>query len=367
MSEPPSANAANPPPSGQPHGAWRPSKRHPVAIALTAVAGGSAALVLLAAWDLPPFRGDAEQTDNAFVRGRTTVIAPQVSGYVVEVAVGDYQRVQPGQVLARVDDRIYRARVDQARANLDSALAALANSTQAHAARTAALRGQQANLTSAEAQQVRARADMARDDDLVRDGSVSVRERDQNLAGLRAAEAQVRQADAAAEIARQDIRTVDVGRGGLEASVEAARAQLRLAEIDLGHTVIRAPEAGQLGEIGVRLGQYVTNGTQMVSLIPADRWIIADFKEAQTHHIRRGDRATFTVDALGGTRLSGRVGDLSPAAGSEFAVLKPDNATGNFVKVPQRIGVRITVDPDQPDAGRLRPGMSVEARVMTRR
>jgi multidrug resistance efflux pump len=372
MSEPPTPAAdaappADPKPPGPPPRAWRPSKRHPVAVGLAVGAAGAALLVVLAAWDLPPFRGDAEATDNAYVHGRTTVIAPQVSGYVVEVAVGDYQHVRPGQVLARVDERIYRARVDQARANLDAALAALANSTQAHAARTAALQGQQANLASAQAQLVRARAEMARDDDLVRDGAVSVRERDQNLASLRASEAQVRQAGAGAEIARQDIRTVDVGRGGLEANVEAARAQLRLAEIDLDHTVIRAPEAGQLGQVGVRLGQYVTNGVQMVSLIPADRWVIADFKETQTHHMQRGDPATFKVDALGGARLQGHVADLSPAAGSEFAVLKPDNATGNFVKIPQRIGVRIDVDPGQADAARLRPGMSVEARVATRR
>jgi multidrug resistance efflux pump len=361
------ANAAPPSEPDPPPRTWRPSKRHPAAVALAVGSAGAAALVVLAAWHLPPFRSAVERTDNAYVHGRTTVIAPQVSGYVVEVAVGDYQRIQPGQVLARVDDRIYRARVDQARGNLDAALAALANSTQAHAARTAALQGQQANLASAEAQLVRARADMARDDDLVRDGSVSVRERDQNLASLRATEAQVRQAGAAAEIAHQDIRTVDVGRGGLEANVEAARAQLRLAEIDLDHTVIRAPEAGQLGQVGVRLGQYVTNGAQMVSLIPADRWVIADFKEAQTHHMKRGDRASFTVDALGGARLRGRIEALSPAAGSEFAVLKPDNATGNFVKVPQRIGVRINVDPGEPDIARLRPGMSVEARIETRR
>ena len=361
------APAAPPPEPAPPQRTWRPSKRHPVAVGLAVGAAGAATLVVLSAWHLPPFRGAMETTDNAYIHGRTTVIAPQVSGYVVEVAAGDYQRVRPAQVLARVDDRIYRARVDQARANLDAALAALANSTQAHASRMAGLQGQSANLASAEAQLVRARADKERDDDLVRDGSVSVRERDQNLAAFRAAEAQVLQARAGAEIARQDIRTVDVGRGGLEANVEAARAQLRLAEIDLDHTVIRAPEAGQLGEIGVRLGQYVTNGTQMVSLIPADRWIIADFKEAQTHHIRRGDRATVKIDALGGARFNGHVEDLSPAAGSEFAVLKPDNATGNFVKVPQRIGVRISLDPSQHDLERLSPGMSVESRVDTRR
>jgi len=200
----------------------------------------------------------------------------------------------------------------------------------------------------------------------VKDGSISARERDQTLAALRAAEAQVRQAQATSEIARQDIRTVDVGRGGLEAQVEAARAQLRLAEIDLDNTLIRAPESGQIGEVGVRLGQYVTNGVQLVSLVPGDRWVIANFKEAQTRRVRAGQKAVLHVDALGGAEVKGHVEGLAPAAGSEFAVLKPDNATGNFVKVPQRIGVRIAIDPGQPIAARLRPGMSVEARVDTR-
>jgi multidrug resistance efflux pump len=115
----------------------------------------------------------------------------------------------------------------------------------------------------------------------------------------------------------------------------------------------------------VRLGQYVTNGVQLVSLIPVDRWVIANFKEAQTRRVTAGQPASFTVDALGGVRNRGHVEQLAPAAGSEFAVLKPDNATGNFVKVPQRIGVRIAIDPGQPAAARLRPGMSVEARVET--
>jgi multidrug resistance efflux pump len=307
-----------------------------------------------------------QTTDNAYVRGRTTVIAPQVSGYVTTVAVRDYQQVRAGQVLVRVDDRIYRARVDQARANLAAALAALANSEQAHASRAASLVGRTAQLGSAHAQLTRAQADMARADDLVRDGSVSVREQDQARAALRQAEAQVHEAEANSQIAHQDIRTVDVGRGGLEASVEGARAALRLAQIDLEHAVIYAPEAGQVGEVGVRLGQYVTNGTQLMSLIPAERWVIANFKEAQTARMAPGQRASFTVDALGGARLKGHVEQLSPGAGSEFAVLKADNATGNFVKIPQRIGVRISVDPQQPIAARLRAGMSVEARVDTR-
>ena len=353
------------PPAALPRTPWRPAPRRPLVLALAAVLAVAGSGAILAGWGVLPV-DRAATTDNAYVRGRTTVIAPQVSGYVTEVAVRDYQNVAVGQVLARVDDRIYRARVDQARANLDAALAALANSTQAHAARTAGVEGQAASLANAQAQLARAQADAARVDDLVRDGSVSVREQDQARAALRAAEAQVRQAAAAQRIASEDVKTVDVGRGGLAANVEAARAQLRLAEIDLDHTVIRAPEAGQVGEVGVRLGQYVTNGVQLVSLIPADRWVIANFTEAQTRHVAPGQPASFTVDALGGARIRGHVEQLSPGAGSEFAVLKPDNATGNFVKVPQRIGVRIAIDPGQPIAARLRPGMSVEAKVDTR-
>jgi multidrug resistance efflux pump len=350
----------------EPKPAWHPPSKRRVLTILIPLLAAAAVVSLLAAWSLPPFAGSAQTTENAYVRGRTAVIAPQVSGYVVEVAVKDYERVAAGQVLVRIDDRIYRARVEQARANLDDKIAALANNRQAHASRAAGIEAQRAAAANASAQLSRAEADMGRVEDLVQDGSVSIRERDQNLAALRQAQAQILQSDAAIEIARQDLRTVDVGKGGLEAQVQAARAQLRLAEIDLENTVIRAPEAGQMSEIGVRLGQYVTNGTQLLSLVPADLWVIANFKEAQTARMAPGQAASFTVDALAGARLTGRVERLSPAAGSEFAVLKPDNATGNFVKVPQRIGVRIAIDPDQPQSERLRPGMSVQARVDTR-
>jgi multidrug resistance efflux pump len=345
---------------------WRPEPRHPVVIVGIALIALAAVFAVLAAWGLPPFGLGIETTDNAYVRGRTTVIAPQVSGYVVAVLVNDYAQVMAGQVLVRVDDRTYRARVEQARANVAAAEANLANYVQARAARVASIASQVAAVENARAQLLRARADMARAGDLVSDGSISIRERDQTLAALRQAEAQIPQAEAAEDIARQDLRTVDVGRGGLEAQVAATQAELNATQIDLDHTVIYAPEAGQLGEVGVRLGQFVTNGTQLMSLVPADRWVIADYKEAQTAHIAPGQPASFTVDALDGARLTGRVELLSPAAGSEFATLKPDNATGNFVKVPQRIGVRIAIDPGQAIEIRLRPGMSVNARIDTR-
>ncbi|MBO9499033.1 MAG: HlyD family secretion protein [Novosphingobium sp.] len=344
---------------------WAPKPNGLLVSVITAVVAIAAVLVILRVWNLPPFRGNVQQTENAYVRGRTTVIAPQVSGYVAQVLVHDYDRVQKGQVIALIDDGIYRARVEVAQANLAAAEAALANSRQAHAARSAGLKSQTAGLAGARAQLLRAQADLARIDDLVSDGSVSRRERDQAVAALAQAQAGVRQSAAAGDIAREDIRTVEVGKGGLAAQVEAARAQLHLALIDLEHTIIRAPETGRLGEVGVRLGQYVTNGTQLLSLVPDDRWIIANYKEAQTARIHPGQAARFTVDALGGIALKGHVESLAPAAGSEFAVLKPDNATGNFVKVPQRIGVRVRVDPGQPEAERLRPGMSVEMTIDT--
>jgi multidrug resistance efflux pump len=344
---------------------WSPPRRHRLTTAAILLVAVAALIAVLYGWGLPPFAEGAAATENAYVRGRTTVIAPQVSGYVVEVAVHDYQDVRRGQVLARIDDRIYRARVAQAEAALNARIADLANSTQARASRVAGLQSQDAALSNARAQLDRTQAEMNRIDALTREGWVTRRDSERALADLRQTQAAVRQTAAAGEIARQDIRTVEVNRGALEAQVEAARAQLRLAQIDLENTVIRAPEDGRLGEIGVRLGQYVTNGNNLMSLVPPDRWVIANFKETQTRRIADGQRASFTVDALGGARLTGHVERLSPAAGSEFSVLRPDNATGNFVKVPQRIGIRILIDPNQPMARRLRPGMSVEARVET--
>lgn len=350
------------PPTGS---GWRPPRFSPqatVAIVTVAVAG---MLAVLYAWHLWPFTSAVERTENAFVRGKTTIISPQVSGYVTKVLVSDYDQVKAGQPLLIIDDNVYRQRIDQARAALDSAIANLANSDQSARSREAALAAQQAGVGNAQAQLARARADMARVDDLVTDGSLSLRERDQTRAALQQAEAGLKQAQAGSRIAGEDIRTVAVGRGALRAAVESARAALRLAEIDLGHTVIRAPEAGQLSDIGVRTGQYVTNGTQLLFLVPPHPWVIANYKEAQTAHMRIGQAVRFSVDALGGEKLDGHVERMSPAAGSEFAVLKPDNATGNFTKVPQRISVRISIDPGQPLAERLRPGMSVETRVDT--
>jgi len=344
---------------------WSPPARSSLAtiIILLLVLGAIAAI--LYAWRLPPFGGRFEQTDDAYVRGQTTVISPQVSGYVSQVAVNDYQDVQPGQVLVRIEDSIYSARVAQARANVLTQQANLDNSDQAQRSKEVNTLAQDAAIANAQAQLYKVQADLRRTDALISHGWVTPAVRDQQVAALRAAEAQLRQANAARQIGSEDVRTVVVGRHGLSANVEAARAQVRLAEVDLGHAVIRAPQAGQLSEVSVRQGQYVTSGTQLMYLVPKTLWVTANFKEAQTHNMRVGQRASFTVDALGSNRLKGRVESLAPAAGSEFAVLRPDNATGNFVKVAQRIAVRIRIDPNQPLSDRLRPGMSVVARIRT--
>jgi multidrug resistance efflux pump len=374
MSEP--VNAADPPDPRVPPEAdpqvevaptgWRPAERNRMTVIAIVVIALLAVLALLYAWRLPPFAGLHEDTDNAYVRGKVTIISPQVSGYVTSVPVQDFAEVKAGQVLATIDDRIYRARVAQAEANVAAQQAGLANSTQAQRSRETATMSQDAGIANARAQLEKARADMRRADALVADGSISAREHDQTRAALLAAEATVQQASAGRAIGTQDVRTVVVGRAGLEASVEAAKAQLRLAQIDLDNTVIRAPTDGQLSEVGVRNGAYVTPGTQLLFLVPHDVWVIANFKEAQTRAMRIGQLATFRVDALGSGRFTGHIQNLAPAAGSEFAVIKSDNATGNFVKVAQRIAVRIAIDPNQPAARRLRPGMSVEVAIDTR-
>jgi multidrug resistance efflux pump len=322
-------------------------------------------LLILYAWRLPPFVSTIESTENAYVRGQTTIIAPQVSGYVAEVLVQDFDTVRPGQVIARIDDRIYRQRVDQAIAARAGQLATLANAEQSRRSSQATLGGQAAAVLNARAQLLRAQADMRRVNELVREGSVSLRERDQTLAALRQAEAGVLQAQAQRSVAAEQVRTVQVGRGGLQAAVSGGDAAVRLAQIDLSNTVIRAPQDGRLGEVAVRLGQFVTAGTQLTTLVPPRVWVSANFKEAQTARIAPGQRATVRVDALGGAELQGTVERLSPAAGSEFSVIRPDNATGNFVKVAQRITVRIALDTRDPLYRRLSPGMSVEARVDT--
>lgn len=323
-------------------------------------------LLVLYAWRLPPFGSAIESTENAMVRGQVTIIGPQLSGYVVDVPVHDFQFVKAGDLLVHLDDRIYKQRLAQAIAQLQQEQAALANNLQQRNSAEATIAQRQAAIGDAKAQADKARADLGRNQALVSDGSVSRRDLDVTRASQAAAVATLAQAKAALAIARQDRETVIVNRAALEASVENAKAAVELARIDLDNTRVTAPRDGQLGQIGTRLGAYVNSGAQLMALVPDTVWVIANMKETQMANVRIGQPVTFTVDALNHLKLRGHVQQISPATGSEFALLQADNATGNFVKIAQRIPVRITVDADQPAARRLSPGMSVVVSIDTR-
>jgi multidrug resistance efflux pump len=344
-----------------------PPKRRmwPSIVAFSAVALAGV-LIVLYAWELPPFHSTIESTENAMVRGQVTIISPQLSGYIVEVRVQDFQRVRQGDLLVRIDDRIYRQRLDQARAQLAAQQAALANNPQSLASAQATIAQNQAAVENARAQAQRAQADLRRVEELAADGSLSARERDAARAAHATSSSGIAQATAALEISRQALRTVGVNREGLAASVENARAAVQLAEIDLSNTRIVAPRDGQLGQVTVRQGAFVNAGAQLTALVPDQMWVIANLKETQMANIRVGQPVRFTVDALDHAPMQGHVERISPAAGSEFSVITADNATGNYVKIAQRIPVRIAIDPNQPLAPRLRPGMSVVVSVDTK-
>ena len=315
---------------------------------------------VLYAWQLPPFSSDVQTTDNAYVRGYVTLISPQLAGYVTDVTVKDYEPVKAGAVLARLDDRIYRQKVAQAEATLASQKAALANSEQQENAAKARIGASDAALASASAAKRRAQENWNRIEELSDKGIATQSDREQSRTQLDQAEAAVVQAEANLEVTRQDLQTIIVGRDSLRAAVAGAEASVELAKIDLSNTVITAPRDGAVGEVGVKLGQYVAAGTQLMAVVPQDTWVIANFKETQLAYIKPGQKVKVSVDALKHATLTGHVERFSPAAGSEFSVIKPDNATGNFTKIAQRIPVRIAIDEGQDLAKYLAPGLSVE-------
>ncbi|SCC04479.1 HlyD family secretion protein [Kosakonia oryziphila] len=337
-----------------------------VSLFTAAAIGLVGVLVILYAWQLPPFTRHIEFTDNAYVRGQTTFISPQVNGYITEVPVQDFVWLKKGDLIMQIDDRIYRQRVDQAKATLAMKKAALANNLQQRKSAEAVIERNKAALASAKAQDLKSQADLKRVKALTADGSLSIRERDAALATAAQNTASIAQAEATLEMSRQDLQTTIVNRASLQADVENAEAALELAQIDLQNTRIVAPQDGQLGQISVRLGAYVTAGTHLTSLVPSQRWVIANLKETQLADVVVGQPVRFTVDALDGRNYHGRVESLSPATGVEFSAISPDNATGNFVKIAQRIPVRIQVDGNEDDIARLRPGMSVQVYIDTR-
>ena len=344
---------------------WHPPKKTRLKSAVLIAIGLVAISLVLYAWKLPPFQSAVVSTDNAYVRGQTTVISPQVTGYVTHVYVQDFEDVAAGTPLVQIDPRIYQQKVEQAHAQVLAAESNLNNNQQSLTSNQSTVIARNASIANAEAMLKKAQADMARVQELVGLGSLSPREGDQARAALQQAQAAVAEARAQKAVAEQGVKSTHVGKQGLQAAVAQAEAQAQLAQIDLDNTTIKAPQNGRLSEIGVKPGQLVNAGTQLMYLVPSHVWVVANFKETQTANIRVGQSAKVRVDALGGAELTGKVERIAPAAGSEFSVIRPDNATGNFVKVAQRIAVRIQINPNQELAKRLSPGMSVEASVDT--
>lgn len=359
-----SAPAAAPSPTALPPTpkTIKPSLRSALIMLVVALAG---ILLVLRAWNLWPFNSSVVTTDNAYVRGAVTVLAPQVNGYVTEVLVKDYEQVKTGQPLVRIDSRTYEATVAQAQAQLANAQAQLSNSEQTQAQNQATLGASRAGLAAVQAESERSQAELQRVQELAERGSVSLNERDKVRATARLAATNIAKAQADIAINQEKIKATTVGRDSLKAQVQMAEAQLRQAQINLDNTVVHAPSDGQVSEVSVRKGQYVAAGTQLMYVVPPTFWVVANYKETQTAHVQIGQAVSFSVDALGGMHLKGHVQEIAPATGSEFSVLKADNATGNFTKVVQRLPIKISIDADQPDAARLRPGMSVIVRLDT--
>ncbi|GLK66324.1 biotin/lipoyl-binding protein [Paracoccus kondratievae] len=339
------------------------TKNHLIPTLIALIAGIAGLLIVLYAWHLPPFRPAHPQTENAYIRGQLTSISPQLSGYVATVEVQDFQAVREGQVIARIDDRQYRQKLAQAQAALQGAQAALEIQRQSvHSAR-ASLQSAEAALRSAEAARDTAKSNWDRAQALQSRGVTAQSSADQSELALRQAEAAVTQAESAIAVARENVAGAEVGLASKRAGIASARAEVELARIDLDNTVIRAPADGRLGQVGVRVGQYVTAGTVLVSHVGPEVWVIANFKETELHGMRLGDRASFTVDAMRHRAFTGRIEAFSPATASEFSLLSSSNATGNFTKVAQRLPVRIAIDPGQEMAEYLEPGLSVVVTV----
>jgi membrane fusion protein (multidrug efflux system) len=308
-----------------------------------------------------------EWTDDANTAGDVTPLAAKVSGYVADVAVADYQLVHKGDLIVEIDASDYRAQLLQAEANMAAAQATLANLANQKDVQRALVRQAQATIEATQA-------------DLLRYGLEAKRQRDLLQTRIAGTQQTVEQADAnekrtqaqlalnTAQLDQQKalLASLDIQENQLQAQVRAAEAQVTLARNNIDYTRIVSPADGLVGLRQVRRGQFVNVGTQVISVVPLPRiWVIANYKETQMTNVRLGDPATVTVDAFPDLKLTGHVDSWSPGTGSTFALLPPDNATGNFTKVVQRVPVKIVLDPNEALGTLVRPGLSVEAMIDT--
>ena len=321
--------------------------------------------VIMRAWKIGPFDSAIESTDNSYVKGKTTVLSSQINGYIKDVLVTDFDHVKKGQALMNIDTTTYDQKVTQAESGVDQAKITLNNQTQTIEQRKADIVAAQAKVDQAKATYDLSVTQLNRYQQLGNTGATSKTEQDKASADAKNNFALLKQAEANVLVAQEALKTAQVAESGLKAQVTNAKAQFDQAVTTKDYSIITAPMDGQLGEVTPRIGQYVAAGTQLMYLIPKQTWVIANFKETQIADMKIGQMASFTVDAMKHQKFTGHVEQISPASGAEFSVLKPDNTTGNFTKVVQRISVRIAIDPSQKGIEFLRPGMSVVTTVDT--
>ncbi|GLR86883.1 HlyD family secretion protein [Bradyrhizobium iriomotense] len=307
-----------------------------------------------------------ESTDDAYVKADSTIIAPKVSGYIAQVLVGDNEKVKAGQVLARIDDRDFRAAFDQARADVAAGEASVRNLDAQLALQQPIIEQSTADVAAAEANLKFAQEERARYDDLMKTGSGTIQRAQQTDAALRASDAQVQHAKSGLMAAQRKVDVLTTERAKAVAQLERARAVAEQASLNLSYTQITAPVDGTVGARSLRVGQLVQAGTQLMAVVPLDAvYVVANFKETQLTHVRAGQPVELRIDSFRDKTLRGHVDSLSPASGLEFALLPPDNATGNFTKIVQRVPVKIVLD-DHSLSGLLRPGMSAVPTVNTK-
>jgi membrane fusion protein (multidrug efflux system) len=334
-----------------------------IAIILTA---GLIVVLFATQWDRWVGISVRQVTDDAYVRGDITPLSAKVEGYVSHVAVDDFDRVKKGDLLVAIEDDDYRARVAQAEADLLGAQAAIDNIKARKEAQHAQVAEAESAITATQADVLRTRQEAERQRALLATTYGTAQKVEQANADEKRFAATLASNQAALDAQRRQLAVLDTQELQLRADAKAKQAALDLAKINLGYTRIVAPVDGMVSERGVRDGQYAHSGTQVISVVPLDNvWVVGNYKETQLTHVAIGQRAEIRVDTFPGIVIGATVDSIAPASGSQFSLLPPDNATGNFTKVVQRIPVKLRIAADNPLAGHLLPGMSVEATILT--
>jgi membrane fusion protein, multidrug efflux system len=317
-------------------------------------------------WDEWVGAARIQTTNDAYVRAEMTRLSSRVAGEVLTVAANDFQHVKAGDLLVQIDPADYEAQVAQAEAGVAAAQAAFDNLANQVELQYATIAQAEAQQVSALAQEVEARQEQERQQSLTQTEAGTRQKLEQAVAAYARAQADVRASRALIAAQRHQLEVLSGTKKQRAADIEGAKATLASARLKLGYTKITAPFDGVVGERQVQPNDYVNIGTNLINVVPLpDVYVIANYKETQLTRVRPGQSVDLSVDSFPNERLHGRVERISPASGSQFALLPPDNATGNFTKVVQRVPVRIALDKGQKLLERLLPGMSVVTRIDT--